>query len=297
MCLEFSLPSHNLLLGSSHAQHCAKSHESPIESRFNIPDAESVRQCVAFSTFPLHPPPLVFPPQQMSPLIPAQITDLLHSCNRLTTDLTLTQLEEVAHRMGLSMLAHNLLPLFLKIMLAAQRITCDTPPEYDDQIDNLIRNFDVSLLVGILGASVRKVKKGSRRRKPPAGTFIIFYDGEVGVFERWEDVQASITGHVLAIYCGFPDILAANNALEYAHSKGWTADSQPPPTAASPFPVPSTEPNPLSTGALATGLCLNILGLRGAIFNAFTTHKEAEEVFKDTQLCHLVRSITHVQSI
>ncbi|KAJ7771302.1 hypothetical protein DFH07DRAFT_1057672 [Mycena maculata] len=314
----------------------------------------------------------------MSPLTPAQVAELLTARNgepeharlspedleRLTAHLTETQLEQVARRVGLHELAPDLPQRLHKIILAAQRIARDAPPEYDDELNTLIRNFDTSLLSeretaatpppsspeppstpvqqrisksspstahmvgrgreyivqspvqgtarvfnwfdaatltqGIPGASVLKAGSSRRSRKPRAGAFAVFFGGAVGVFEKWEDVQRVIAGHGLAIYCGFPDVLAATTALDYARSKGWTADSELPSTVSTPYPVPSLEPNPLSSSALGSGVwyvvccgitpgvycsylecSLNVSGVRGALFNTFTTLEEAQEAFKD----------------
>ncbi|KAJ7729513.1 hypothetical protein DFH07DRAFT_781906 [Mycena maculata] len=88
----------------------------------------------------------------MGPLTPAQVADLLHllpTCtsptqvDRSTGDFTDAQLEELAGHLGLVTLAHEFQPVFLKVVLAAQRMARDSPPEYPDKIDDLIENFDV----------------------------------------------------------------------------------------------------------------------------------------------------------
>ncbi|KAJ7721968.1 hypothetical protein DFH07DRAFT_715001, partial [Mycena maculata] len=143
----------------------------------------------------------------------------------------------------------------------------------------------------------------STRSKPTSGAYAVFFGGEVGVFEAWEDTQRSITGHGLALFSGFPNVQAATAALEYARSMGWTADSQSRPTAAAYVPAPGPcADNPLNVGAAGTGVwyavckgvtpgiyrsylkCgLNVSGIKGALFSTFDTLEEAEGVLAEAQ--------------
>ncbi|KAJ7744430.1 hypothetical protein DFH07DRAFT_963655 [Mycena maculata] len=267
-------------------------------------------------------------------------------------------------------------------MLAAQRLARDNPPEYPDEIDDLVRHFEVSSLIEahtttpppsspklpatpieertaksksvpstpvgrdnrayavrspeknggatihtvqwfsagtltqeVSGASVRRVG-GSKKRKPASAAYIVFYGGEVGVFEQWTDVQTSIHGHGLAIFSGFPTVAAADAALAYARGRGWTADSQAPTSAASPFPLPSYKDNPLNVGAGGSGVwytvcrggspgvyrsyleCgLNISGIKGSLFASFDSREEAEAAFHKAREGGLLRSIPRVTAI
>jgi viroplasmin and RNaseH domain-containing protein len=125
----------------------------------------------------------------------------------------------------------------------------------------------------------------------------VFYGGHVGMFESWADVQRSTTGHGLAIHGGYTSLDAATAALEYARSKGWTADSTLPiPNA--PLPLPSSyDDNPLNSGssrnvwyAVARGISpgvyrsylecsLNISGVKGSLFSSFENWAEAESAY------------------
>ncbi|KAK7027567.1 hypothetical protein R3P38DRAFT_2776485 [Favolaschia claudopus] len=79
---------------------------------------------------------------------------------------------------------------------------------------------------------------------PSAGAYTIFYGGEVGVF------HALASWHGVAIHQGFPDVAAAQAALEYARERGWTRDSTPtgtrPPRTA---PGNDENDNPLVVGS------------------------------------------------
>ncbi|KAJ7713888.1 hypothetical protein DFH07DRAFT_974617 [Mycena maculata] len=106
---------------------------------------------------------------------PSQIVDLLRlqrahlsgvDLEHLTEHLTDHQFEEVADLLGLTALARDTPPVFLKVVLAAQRIARDSPPEYPDEIDELISNFKVSLLDENLGDS-RVATPPPSSPKPP----------------------------------------------------------------------------------------------------------------------------------
>ncbi|KAJ7073295.1 hypothetical protein B0H15DRAFT_806880 [Mycena belliarum] len=306
-----------------------------------------------------------------SPLSPAEIAQLIHSdlhpghlsaeeLDNLTAQLSDAQLEEVVDRLGHAELARQLPPILLKVMLAAQRITRDTPPEYDNEVDDMICHFDAtgisgdpvtpppsspeppatphhrrtarsapstpqsstaayiiqspgkngialswfeagSLTQGVAGASVKGQKKRGPRKRggPPPAAYTVFFGGKIGVFTRWADVQVAITGHGLAIHAGFPSLEAAEAALAFARSKGWTGDSQPSaPPSASPLPLPSSyEDNPLSSGtnllwyAVCRGVApgvyrsylecsLNTSGVPGNLCNSFETRVEAEHAMR-----------------
>ncbi|KAJ6619638.1 hypothetical protein B0H10DRAFT_2216701 [Mycena sp. CBHHK59/15] len=156
-----------------------------------------------------------------------------------------------------------------------------------------------ALTQGVPGSSVRGQGKTRLRRKSPAGAYTVFYGGEVGVFEKWDDVQRSISGHDVAIHASFPSIATADAALEFARSKGWTADSTPPSTATvSPLPLPSSyDDNPLnltSTASLWYAICrgvvpgvyrswlecgLNTIGVKGNLCSSFASREAAETAF------------------
>jgi hypothetical protein len=105
----------------------------------------------------LNPPDL----NQMSPhnLTPAEIAKLMAPENhptpltadeleQLVSPLTDEQFGEVVDHLGLSDLARQLPPVLLKVMRVVQRLTRDRLPEYDDEIDTLIRNFEFMDLPG-----------------------------------------------------------------------------------------------------------------------------------------------------
>ncbi|KAJ6624294.1 hypothetical protein B0H10DRAFT_1943206 [Mycena sp. CBHHK59/15] len=146
-----------------------------------------------------------------------------------------------------------------------------------------------ALTQGVPGSSVRGQGKTRLRANPPL----------VGVFEKWDDVQRSISGHGVAIHASFPSIATADAALEFARSKGWTADSTPPSTATvSPLPLPSSyDDNPLnlmSTASLWYAVCrgvvpgvyrswlecgLNTIGVKGNLCSSFASREAAETAF------------------
>ncbi|KAJ7226777.1 hypothetical protein GGX14DRAFT_555364 [Mycena pura] len=155
-----------------------------------------------------------------------------------------------------------------------------------------------ALTLGIKGASAVATGSRSRTRKPRSAAYVVFYGGEVGVFEDWSDVVKSITGHSGAIYSGFPSIAAATAALAYARSKGWTGDSTAPPAYISPLPVPSSyEDNPLHSTATTNRwyvVCRGVVpgvyrsylecslhtsGVKGNLYKAFDTREEAEAAY------------------
>ncbi|KAJ6447461.1 hypothetical protein C8R47DRAFT_1231422 [Mycena vitilis] len=235
------------------------------------------------------------PPALAHDLTPAEIAALIGPDNHphplsaaelesLMAPLTDEQLEEVLNLLGLDSLARQFPPALLKLMRVAKHVASARPPEYDDEIDTITRNFDLvgfasvgpiyantaaagrsyivnspakagrtiswleagALTQGIRGASVHGT--GSRRRgRKKSGAYVVFYGGTIAVFDSWDQVQPAITGHGVAIHSGFPSIPAAHAALEYARSKGWTGDSTPPP--ASPSPSTTYAENPLNAGS------------------------------------------------
>ncbi|KAJ7040213.1 hypothetical protein C8F04DRAFT_1253975 [Mycena alexandri] len=109
-----------------------------------------------------------------------------------------------------------------------------------------------SLSRTIPSSSVHRTASSHRPRKPRSKAYAVFYGGEVGAFDNWGSVQRSISGHGVAIHAGFPSLVAAERAIEYARSKGWTADSAPNPPIPSPTPLPlpsSYDDNPLNSGS------------------------------------------------
>ncbi|KAJ7084881.1 hypothetical protein B0H15DRAFT_802255 [Mycena belliarum] len=311
------------------------------------------------------PGPNLATPSTMSlpDLSPAEIADLIRPSNhpsrlsadeldRLTANLNDQQLEEVIDRLGLADLAQQLPPLFSRVILAAQRVVRETPPENDNDIERIIRDLDVvhianpplsspqgpstqttspnsesvpstpppsgrfpsyavtsptqmkttvswlevgALTQGVAGASVRGTPGRRRDRKPPSAAYTVFFGGEVGVFDSWDDAKRSITGHGIAIHCGFPSIAAAHAALDYARARGWTADSTSPTPA---LPLPSSyEDNALNSQtstdrwyAVCCGVApgvyrsylecaLNTVGIRGNRCSSFKDRAAAEKAF------------------
>ncbi|KAJ6607421.1 hypothetical protein B0H10DRAFT_1752071, partial [Mycena sp. CBHHK59/15] len=132
--------------------------------------------------------------------------------------------------------------------------------------------------------------------------YTVFFGGEVGVFESWDVVNRSITGHGLAVYASFGSVAAAQAALEYARSKGWTSDSS---TAGATnlAPTPSSNDyddndNPLNSGgsgpwyAVARGAVpgvyrsylecsLNTSGIRGNLSASFATREQAVKAYNE----------------
>ncbi|KAJ7021241.1 hypothetical protein C8F04DRAFT_1195721 [Mycena alexandri] len=167
------------------------------------------------------------------------------------------------------------------------------------------------------GATVHK--SGNRRpRKPRSAAYAVFYGGQVGAFEDWNRVLASITGHGLAIYGGFQSVQDAQAAIAYARAKGWTADAPSGSTSAqpvppTPLPLPSSfDPNPLhsaGTHSLWYAVCrgvvpgvyrtwlecsLNTTGIKGNLCNSFATRAEAEEAYSSAFRGGLTRTIPRV---
>ncbi|KAJ7029509.1 hypothetical protein C8F04DRAFT_1187722 [Mycena alexandri] len=154
-----------------------------------------------------------------------------------------------------------------------------------------------------------------RSRKPRSKAYTVFYGGEVGAFDNWGSVQRSISGHGIAIHAGFPSLAAAERAIEYARSKGWTADSPsdlsvPLP---SPLPLPSSyDDNPLNSGStsdiwyvVCCGVVpgvyrswlecsLNATGVKGNLCASFATRTEAEDAFKAAFTAVFLRTICRV---
>ncbi|KAJ7065912.1 hypothetical protein B0H15DRAFT_807673 [Mycena belliarum] len=157
-----------------------------------------------------------------------------------------------------------------------------------------------ALAHGVPGTTVRGGGSARRARKPPSAAYAVFYGGVVGTFTNWNDARASITGHGLAIHCGFPSITAADAALAYARARGWTGDSTPPqPPTSSPLPLPSSyDDNPLNAGgnnlwyAVCCGVApgvyrsylecaLNTCGVKGNRCSSFATREAAESAYTE----------------
>ncbi|KAJ7656856.1 hypothetical protein DFH06DRAFT_1328403 [Mycena polygramma] len=291
---------------------------------------------------------------------------------RLTAPLTDQQLEEVLNLLGLGPLARQFPPALLKLMRVAKHIASARPPEYDDDVDAITRDFDLvgfadalgidahpatpppsspeppqtpvrpraaqsapstpstavvgrsyvvdspakvgrtiswleagALTQGVRGASVYATGSRQRSRKK-SRAYVVFYGGTIDVFDTWAKVQPAITGHGVAIHCGFPSMDTAHAALAYARSKGWTGDSSPP--AASTSPSTTYTENPLNVGSdgLWYVVCrgvqpgiyrshlecsLNVTGVKGNLFSAFDTFEEAESAFAGVVKAKLVRKI------
>ncbi|KAJ6487267.1 hypothetical protein C8R47DRAFT_1216457 [Mycena vitilis] len=86
-------------------------------------------------------------------LTPAEIAQIMgNTSTRLSAaemdgllgSLSDGQLDEVVDIMGLGELARQLPPVLLKVLLVYQRKLADKPPEYDDEIDSLIRAMDAA---------------------------------------------------------------------------------------------------------------------------------------------------------
>ncbi|KAJ6602495.1 hypothetical protein DFH09DRAFT_1068895 [Mycena vulgaris] len=65
---------------------------------------------------------------------------------RLTAHLSLADLQTVVQLLGLGDLARITTPLMPRVMAAAQSILDETPPAQDDELDHLIRDFDLASL-------------------------------------------------------------------------------------------------------------------------------------------------------
>ncbi|KAJ7799667.1 hypothetical protein B0H13DRAFT_1933001 [Mycena leptocephala] len=312
-------------------------------------------------------------------LTPAEVASLVASHNhpgplsadeleRLVSHLTDAQMDEFVELLGLGELARQLPPVLLKVMKAVQRLVRENPPEYDDEINAIIRDLDLttlesptpppsspeppatptkpqtskstpstpqtarnrgydvqsptkvgrvvswfeagSLTQGVRGASVRGKGRRNRSHKASAGAYAVFYGDEVGVFEKWADANRSASGHSPAILASFPSVQAAQAALEYARSKGWTADSSPPASASATAlaPAGAFEDNPLNQGTTGFwyAICrrvvpgvyrsylecsLNTSGVRGNLCASFNTRAEAEAAFAQARSGNLLRSI------
>ncbi|KAJ7078637.1 hypothetical protein C8R43DRAFT_965971 [Mycena crocata] len=299
--------------------------------------------------------PLNLTPNEVATLIsptnhpqPLSVDEL----DRLTAHLSAQEVEQVIDRLGLAVFARQLPPLFHKLLRAVQRITRDTPPEEDEELERLTRRLHVNarsvpstpqhrgsttylvhtpdedlittswfeaaaLTQGKRGFSVQASPQASRAHKPPASAFVVFFGGDVAVFTRWGDVQRSITGHGLAIHCGFSSVAAANEALAYARSRGWTADSSPPEGQnTSPLPFPSShDDNPLNSDSRSTlwyAVCrgvvpgvyrsylecsLNTSGVKGNLCNSFDTREAAETALSQAYKAGWVRHIARTRSL
>lgn len=94
-------------------------------------------------------------------LTPSELADLISPDNHpgrlsaeeldaLTAHLSDVELDEVVGRLGVDALVLQLPPLFHRVLLCAQRVAQDASSQYDEAIDDLVRNFDEA---DILGAS------------------------------------------------------------------------------------------------------------------------------------------------
>ncbi|KAJ7138677.1 hypothetical protein C8R43DRAFT_955163 [Mycena crocata] len=133
---------------------------------------------------------------------------------------------------------------------------------------------------------------------PPAAAHIVFFGGEVDVFESWSAASCSVTGHGLAIHSGFSSLTEARAALAYARQRGWTANSiASPSTLPTALPIPSSyDDNPLNTSSRSSD-CLNTSGVKGNLCNVFDTRKEAEAALASAYKAGWVRSIAPFVSL
>ncbi|KAJ7062986.1 hypothetical protein B0H15DRAFT_807851 [Mycena belliarum] len=309
---------------------------------------------------------LIDPANHPTPLSAQELEDL-------TAHLSDQEVQEVVQQLGLGALAQQLPPIVNKLLRAAHLLTVASPPEYDDDVDSIIRHLDVvsissdeeetpvpaapslgpssstqptssappatpartrptsslpsgyivrspqkvgpvltwfeagSLTLGMRAASVRRgAKKHPGSHKPRSGAYAVFFGGEVGVFEHWSDVQPRITGHGLAIYSGFKNVTAAEAALQYARSQGWTSDSSPPTSDTRTHSTYTDNPLNSDPNSRWYVVCrgvrpgvyhsylecsLNTSGVPGNLCNAFDTQAEAEQAFTQAEEQRLVRAI------
>ncbi|KAJ7106116.1 hypothetical protein C8R43DRAFT_963445 [Mycena crocata] len=155
-----------------------------------------------------------------------------------------------------------------------------------------------ALTQGVPGAGVQG-SSPQKPRKAHAKAHVVFFGGEIDVFENWVDAQHSITGNGLAIHCC--SRLCTRTGLDWRLRIIDTI---------SPLPLPSSyEDNPLnsdSSSPLWYGVCrgvvpgvyrsylecaLNTLGVKGNLCNSFTTREEAERAYSQALLAGWVRSI------
>ncbi|KAK7019473.1 hypothetical protein R3P38DRAFT_2782584 [Favolaschia claudopus] len=146
-----------------------------------------------------------------------------------------------------------------------------------------------ALTQGVDRAHTRALSPRKRPAHPKRGAYTIFYGGEVGVFTHWPRVAELTRGHGVAIHQGFPDVAAAQAALEYARERGWTRDSTPPDSPAAPAPGNDENDNPLVVGS--QDRCLNITGVSGSLFASYPTRAEADAAYTHAVDSHFMRSI------
>ncbi|KAJ7062446.1 hypothetical protein B0H15DRAFT_958790 [Mycena belliarum] len=158
---------------------------------------------------------------------------------------------------------------------------------------------------GVPGASVRTVIRSPKPSKPSPAAYAVYFGHQVGVFQAWSQVQPLIKNFRGAFQCGYPSVEAAERAIVYARSKGWTADST---DLAPPLPIPSSyAPNPLNAnsewfvvsrglhpGIYSSGLeChLNVVCLKGSLYESFTSLEAAEHAFSAAFIAGELRTLS-----
>ncbi|KAJ6501529.1 hypothetical protein C8R47DRAFT_1067858 [Mycena vitilis] len=86
---------------------------------------------------------------------------------RLTAPLTDQQLEEVLNLLGLGPLARQFPPALLKLMRVAKHIASARPPEYDDDVDAITRDFDLVGFADALGIDAHPPTPPPSSPEPP----------------------------------------------------------------------------------------------------------------------------------
>ncbi|KAJ6455639.1 hypothetical protein C8R47DRAFT_1228136 [Mycena vitilis] len=111
-------------------------------------------------------------------LLPAEIAALIGPDNHphplsaaelesLMAPLTDEQLEEVLNLLGLDSLARQFPPALLKLMRVAKHVASARPPEYDDEIDTITRNFDLVGFASALGIDREPATPPPSSPEPP----------------------------------------------------------------------------------------------------------------------------------
>ncbi|KAF7335855.1 Cauli-VI domain-containing protein [Mycena sanguinolenta] len=78
---------------------------------------------------------------------------------------------------------------------------------------------------GVPDGHVRVVQAGSKKKKPKAKAYTVFYGQVPGVYLAWAQAKDMVSRVPNAVYRGYPSVAEAQEAFDYARARGWVRAS------------------------------------------------------------------------
>ncbi|KAJ7766366.1 hypothetical protein DFH07DRAFT_955417 [Mycena maculata] len=155
---------------------------------------------------------------------------------------------------------------------------------------------------GVAGTQVQIVSGSRKKDRSRKAAYVVFCGRKFGVFLKWDDVQAHVSGVSNAIYHGYKSLSEAQATFDYAVARAWVRNCYAPLVAAIPrLPTPASSLdtlNPLSGSqarnhkwyvvyrGITPGVYrsylkvqLNTLGIQGSLHESLPSRTEALEKY------------------